>query len=99
MCIRDSCAYDEAVRYAGVREQFGKTIGSFQLIQEKIVDMKIKIENMQNMLYKTAWKKMNGESIMIDSSLVKRYTGQAAFEVIDDAMQIMGCLLYTSRCV
>ena len=59
------CAYDEAVRYAGVREQFGKTIGSFQLIQEKIVDMKIKIENMQNMLYKTAWKKMNGESIMI----------------------------------
>ena len=55
------CAYDEAVRYAGVREQFGKTIGSFQLIQEKIVDMKIKIENMQNMLYKTAWKKMNGE--------------------------------------
>ena len=89
------CAYDEAVRYAGVREQFGKTIGSFQLIQEKIVDMKIKIENMQNMLYKTAWKKMNGESIMIDSSLVKRYTGQAAFEVIDDAMQIMGGIGYT----
>ena len=92
------CAYDEAVRYAGVREQFGKTIGSFQLIQEKIVDMKIKIENMQNLLYKTAWKKMNGESIMIDSSLVKRYTGQAAFEVIDDAMQIMGGIGYTHDC-
>ncbi len=92
------CAYDEAVRYAGVREQFGKTIGSFQLIQEKIVDMKIKIENMQNMLYKTAWKKMNGESIMIDSSLVKRYTGQATFEVIDDAMQIMGGIGYTHDC-
>ena len=92
------CAYDEAVRYAGVREQFGKTIGSFQLIQEKIVDMKIKIENMQNMLYKTAWKKDNGESIMIDSSLVKRYTGQAAFEVIDDAMQIMGGIGYTHDC-
>ena len=92
------CAYDEAVRYAGVREQFGKTIGSFQLIQEKIVDMKIKIENMQNMLNKTAWKKMNGESIMIDASRVKRYTGQAAFEVIDDAMQIMGGIGYTHDC-
>ncbi|BDE95695.1 acyl-CoA dehydrogenase [Raoultibacter timonensis] len=92
------CAYDEAVKYAGVREQFGKTIGSFQLIQEKIVDMKIKIENMQNMLYKAAWKKMNGESIQIDSSLVKRYTGQAAFEVIDDAMQIMGGIGYTHDC-
>ncbi|MDR1320973.1 MAG: acyl-CoA dehydrogenase family protein [Gracilibacteraceae bacterium] len=92
------CAYNEAVKYAGVREQFGKTIGTFQLIQEKIVDMKIKIENMQNMLYKAAWKKQNGISIMIDSSLVKRYTGQAAFQVIDDAMQIMGGIGYTNDC-
>lgn len=92
------CAYDEAIRYAAQREQFGKAIGTFQLIQEKLVDMKIKIENMQNMLYKTAWKKDNGESIMIDSSLVKRYTGQAAFEVIDDAMQIMGGIGYTHDC-
>jgi alkylation response protein AidB-like acyl-CoA dehydrogenase len=92
------CAYDEAVKYAGVREQFGKTIGTFQLIQEKIVDMKIKIENMQNILYKAAWKKSTGQSIMIDSSLVKRYTGQAAFQVIDDAMQIMGGIGYTNDC-
>ena len=92
------CAYDEAVKYAGARMQFGTTIGSFQLVQEKLVDMKIKIENMQNMLYKAAWKKDNGESIMIDSSLIKRYTGQAAFEVIDDAMQIMGGIGYTHDC-
>ena len=92
------CAYDEAVRYACQRMQFGKTIGSFQLVQEKIVDMKIKIENMQNMLYKAAWKKDHGESIMIDSSLVKRYTGRAAFEVIDEAMQIMGGIGYTHDC-
>ena len=92
------CAYDEALRYAAQRMQFGKIIGSFQLVQEKLVDMRIKIENMQNLLYKTAWKKDNGESIMIDSSLVKRYTGQAAFEVIDDAMQIMGGIGYTHHC-
>ena len=92
------CAYDEALRYAAQREQFGKPIGTFQLIQEKLVDMRIKIENMQNLLYKTAWKKMQGESIMIDSSLVKRYTGKAAFEVIDDAMQMMGGIGYTDDC-
>lgn len=92
------CAYDEALRYAAQRMQFGKIIGSFQLVQEKLVDMRIKIENMQNLLYKTAWMKDNGESIMIDSSLVKRYTGQAAFEVIDDAMQIMGGIGYTHDC-
>lgn len=92
------CAYDEASAYAAQRMQFGKTIGSFQLIQEKITDMAIKIENMQNMLYKTAWKKQNGESVMIDSALLKRYTGIAAFEVIDDAMEIMGGIGYTNDC-
>lgn len=92
------CAYDEAIRHAGTRMQFGKTIGSFQLIQEKLTDMKIKIENMQNMVHKAAWKKDHGMSISIDSSLCKRYTGQAAFEVIDDAMQIMGGLGYCNDC-
>jgi alkylation response protein AidB-like acyl-CoA dehydrogenase len=92
------CAYDEAAKYAGIREQFGKPIGTNQLIQEKIVDMKIKIENMQNMIYKYAWKKSTGQSIMIESSLAKRYTGQAAFQVIDDAMQIMGGIGYTNDC-
>ncbi|MEG0323724.1 MAG: acyl-CoA dehydrogenase family protein [Raoultibacter sp.] len=92
------CAYDEALKYAAQREQFGKAIGSFQLIQEKLVDMKIKIENMQNMLYKYAWMKDNGESISVESSLLKRYSGQAAFEVIDDALQIMGGIGYTHDC-
>ena len=92
------CAYNDAVKYAGQRMQFGKTIGSFQLIQEKITDMAIKIQNMENMLYSAAWKKDNDISIRIESSLCKRYTGQAAFEVIDDAMQIMGGIGYTHDC-
>lgn len=92
------CAYDEALRYATQREQFGKPIGSFQLIQEKLVDMRVKIENMQTMLYKVAWKKDQGLPVSIDSSLLKRYTGKAAFEVIDDAMQIMGGIGYVNDC-
>ena len=43
-------AYEEAARYATERVQFGKTIGSFQLTQEKIINMAIKIENMRNMV-------------------------------------------------
>ena len=34
------CAYDEALRYAAQRMQFGKIIGSFQLVQEKLMDMR-----------------------------------------------------------
>lgn len=92
------CAYEEASKYAGSRVQFGKNIGSFQLIQEKITDMAIKIQNMQNMLYRAAWKKAQGESIMVDAALCKRYTGQAGFQVIDDALQIMGGIGYCDDC-
>ncbi len=91
-------AFDDAVNYANEREQFGQPIGKFQLIQEKITDMAIKIENMQNMVLKAAWKKQNGESVQLDSALAKRYCAQASFEVIDEAMQIMGGLGYTQEC-
>lgn len=54
-------AYEEAARYATERVQFGKTIGSFQLTQEKIINMAIKIENMRNMVYHYAWIVSNFE--------------------------------------
>ena len=44
----------------------------------------------------TAWKKSVGQSIMLDASMLKRYTGQAAFEVLDDAIQILGGIGYTN---
>ena len=78
--------YGDAVRCAAKREQFGKPIGSFQLIQEKITDMAIKIENMRNLVYKCAWEKDDGISIQISSALCKRYCAEAGWEVIDQAL-------------
>lgn len=91
-------AFDDALAYARQREQFGQPIGNFQLIQMKLTDMAIKIENMRNMLYKCAWEKQNGQDIRVSMALVKRYLGMAAFEVADDAMQIMGSIGYTDDC-
>ena len=68
------------------------------LIQEKIVNMKIKIMNMKNLCYECAWTKDNGISIRNESALCKLYCAQAANEVIDDALQIMGGLGYTIDC-
>lgn len=89
------CAFEDAVRYANQRVQFGKTIGSFQLIQEKLTFMKAKIENMKNMVYKCAWEVDNGLPVQISSAIAKLYCAQAANEVIDDALQIMGGIGYT----
>jgi len=89
-------AYEDAVRYANQREQFGKPIGHFQITQQRITDMAVKLENMRNFLYKCAWEKENGISVQVTSALCKRYIAQASMEVIDDAMQILGSIGYTN---
>ncbi len=92
------CAYGDAASYANSRVQFGKTIGSFQLIQQKITNMAIKIENMKNLVYKCAWMHDSGLPIRNESAMAKLYCAQAANEVIDDALQIMGGIGYTNDC-
>lgn len=92
------CAFEDAAKYATQRVQFGRPISSFQLIQEKITFMKIKIENMRNMVFKTAWEIDNGIPVQIDSALAKLYCARSAGEVIDDAMQIFGGIGYTTDC-
>ena len=89
-------AYADASAYANDRKQFGRPIGSFQLIQEKITYMKLKIENMRNLVMRTAWKLDEGEPVQIDSALAKLYCAQSTNEVIDDAMQILGGIGYTT---
>lgn len=92
------CAYEDAALYANRRMQFGKTIGGFQLIQQKITDMAIKIENMRNLVYKCAWEHDNGIAIRNSSAMTKLYCARSACEVIDDALQIMGGIGYTNDC-
>ncbi len=84
------CAFDDAATYAAQRVQFGKPIGSFQLIQLKLTDMAIKLENIRNFVYKTAWMVDQDLPLKSQGALCKRYSAMAAFEVADEAMQIFG---------
>jgi alkylation response protein AidB-like acyl-CoA dehydrogenase len=87
-------AYEDAARFANQRVQFGQPIGSFQAVQHKIADMAIKIENMRNYIYKIAWMMDSGQPVRTEHALCKLYVAQASFEVIDDAMQLLGGLGY-----
>ncbi len=87
-------AFEDAARYANSRVQFGKPIGSYQLIQKKLVDMAIKIENMRNYYSKMAWRMDNKLPVRHEHAMSKLYIAQAAFEVTDDAMQVLGGMGY-----
>lgn len=92
------CAFEEAMKYANQREQFGKPIAGFQLIQQKALEMYVKIENMKSLLYQAAWKIDQGIEDRVLPNAAKYYCTRAANEVIDDAMQIMGGIGYTDDC-
>ena len=90
-------AMDDAAAYVTQRETFGQPIANYQLIQEKLTDMEIALQNTRNMLYKTLWKIDNGESVRIDSALVKRYGCMQCAWVASQAMQIFGGLGFTTE--
>ncbi len=53
--------YEDACRHANQRIAFGKPIGRQQLNQLKVAEMAIKLKNMKNMLYETAWEADNND--------------------------------------
>jgi alkylation response protein AidB-like acyl-CoA dehydrogenase len=90
-------AMDDAAAYANERKTFGRPIREYQLIQEKLTDMEIKLQNVRNMLYRTLWLADTGASIRLESALLKRYGAQATTEVASEALQIFGGLGYTTE--
>ena len=88
-------AMDDAAAYVSQRETFGKPLINNQLIQLKLTEMETALQNTRNMLYRTLWKMDQGESIRIDSALLKRYGAQQCTMVADEALQIYGGLGYT----
>ncbi len=83
--------YEDACKHANVRIAFGKPIGRQQLNMEKVAMMAMKLKNMKNMLYEAAWNAdVNGGAFDPgEAAMCKYYCANSAFEVVDDAMQIL----------
>src|SRR5918996_1891908 len=83
-------AYDLATAYAQERQQFGKTIGSFQAVQFKLADMAVDIECGRALVYKAAWLKDQGRPFAREAAMAKLFTGVMSGRVADEALQIHG---------
>ena len=85
-------AYNEAVKYAKERVQFGKPIATKQAIAFMLADMKIKIETARLAVYKAAWKmgQPDVKSYSMDASIAKKYASDIAMQVTTDVVQVFG---------
>ena len=84
-------AYEAAVEYAREREQFGKKIINFQLIQAMLADMAIKIEAARALTYTgMAYVDGNGMDYARVGAMVKTFCSDVAMEVTTNAVQVLG---------
>ncbi len=83
-------AFDESIKYAKKREQFGAPIAKLQAIQWMIADMSVRLEAARGLVYKAALMEDRGESVNLSAAQAKLYTSEAANFICDRAMQIHG---------
>lgn len=81
---------DISIAYAKERKQFGQSIGKFQLVASKIVDMKMRLEEARASLYQTAWMRGNGKSVFLEAALTKLTISENWVRCAEDALQIHG---------
>lgn len=86
-------AMDEALSHVTRRRAFGKTVSEFQLTQARLAEMSIAIDVSALLVYRAAWMHDNGAPrITRESSMAKLYSTEAAQQVVDGAIQLLGAL-------
>ena len=81
---------DESVAYAKEREQFGRPIASFQLVQAMLADMKVKADASRMLVWRAAWLKDQGLPNTTETSVAKLYATESAVECANTAIQVHG---------
>jgi acyl-CoA dehydrogenase len=80
----------EAVKHAKQREQFGRPIAQFQLVQAMIADSQAEIHAARALILETARKRDDGENIRMVASICKYFASEMCGRVADRAVQIFG---------
>jgi alkylation response protein AidB-like acyl-CoA dehydrogenase len=87
--------FEECVRYAAERKQFGEPIGKFQLVGQRLVNMKLRLEAARATLYRVAWLKSRGKSGIMEAAMAKLCISENWIQSCQDAIQIHGANGYT----
>jgi alkylation response protein AidB-like acyl-CoA dehydrogenase len=92
-------ALDVMTEYAKQREQFGKPIASFQLIQELIADTAVEVAAARLLTWQVADLKTRGEKYTLAASMAKYYASEASVRAANAAVQVHGGYGYVDEFV
>lgn len=83
-------AYEAALKYTKKREQFGKPIASFQLVQNHLVEMVANLTAMQTLCFRLS--ELQDEGLLTDehASLAKVFCSMRTRDVVSRAREVMG---------
>lgn len=92
-------AYDASVQYVKERKAFGNPIGSFQMIQSKIADMKCRLDAARLLTWRAAWNKAEAKRLgtrnTTEGSIAKLFASETAMFCAHQAVQIHGGMGYS----
>jgi alkylation response protein AidB-like acyl-CoA dehydrogenase len=83
-------ALDASISYAKERKQFGKTIGEFGAIQNKLADIATEIDAARMLVWRAAKLKDDGKNYYRESSMAKLYASSTAMKAATECVQIHG---------
>ncbi len=83
-------SFEYAVKYVQERRQFGRALSDFQGLQWMLAEMKVKLEAAQLLTWRAAANTAIGLPSPLETSVAKVYVAQAAKEICDDAIQLLG---------
>ncbi|MEQ1833640.1 MAG: acyl-CoA dehydrogenase [Candidatus Eisenbacteria bacterium] len=87
-------AYEHALSYSKVRQQFGQPIGNFQGVQFMLADMAMKIEAARHLVYHAAMLKDAGREFVKEAAMAKLFASEIGNWVTDKSIQIHGGMGY-----
>ncbi len=96
-----TAALEASIAYAREREAFGQKIGQFQMIQQKLADMKCRVEASRLLIYQAALAKSaslkSGGRYTLEASMAKLFASETAMWVTTQAIQIHGGMGYSKE--
>jgi alkylation response protein AidB-like acyl-CoA dehydrogenase len=81
---------EASVKYATEREQFGRPIASFQLVQQMIANMKVDTDAARMLVWRAGYLKDSGKPNTTETSIAKYFATEAAVRTANTAIQVHG---------